>query len=118
MIGVHLVDRRAGDRPGQPELTARRHDAVADRNDHRGRDIDLADPAVRAELADGFDGRDGGDEPGPAQLGAGPAGGRRVVDVTQERHSGYLRTHQLQQRVPPQGGGRRRQREGGQPLRG
>ena len=76
MIGPHLVDRGARDRPGQPELAARRHDAVPGGDDHRGRDIQLADPPVRVELADRLDGRDGGGQRGPAQLGAGPPGGR------------------------------------------
>ena len=33
VIGVHLVDRCARDRPGQLKLAARRHDAVS-RGDH------------------------------------------------------------------------------------
>jgi hypothetical protein len=43
VIGPHLVHRCARDRAGQPELAARRHDAVAGGDDHRGRDIQLAD---------------------------------------------------------------------------
>ena len=64
-----------------------RHDAVPGGDDHRGRDVDLADPPVRAEFADGLDGRDGGGQRGPAQLGAGPAGGGRVVNVAQQASS-------------------------------
>ena len=62
VIRLHRVDRRARDRPGQPELAAGRHDTVPGGDDHRGRDVDLADPSVRRELADGLDGRDGGGE--------------------------------------------------------
>ena len=57
-------------------------------------------------------------EPGaPAQLRAGPAGNRRVVDPAQQRHTGSLGAHQLHKRVPPQRGGHRRRRESGQVLR-
>src|SRR6266704_1266367 len=64
VTGVHFVHRGAGDRAGQPELAADRDDVVPGRDHHRGGDVDLADPAVRGELADGLDGRDGGAEAG------------------------------------------------------
>ena len=83
VIGVHLVDRGVRDRLGQLKLAAGRQNAVPGRDHHRGGDIDLADPAGRVELADGLEGRDGGGERGPAQLGAGPASCGRVINGAQ-----------------------------------
>src|SRR5580704_14063206 len=79
VIAVRFVDRRARYRLGQLPLAAGRHDTVPGRDHHRGGDIDLADPAVRGELADGLDSCQGGAKRGPAQRSAGPRGGGRVI---------------------------------------
>ena len=87
------------------------------RDHHRGGHVDLADPAVRGELAGTLDGRDGGAEAGPPQLGARLPGRGRVLDRAHEGQAEEFGAHRLQERVPPDGGGRRRQSQGGQPLR-